>query len=293
MSTINTNLQAMNTAMTLNRDQGLYGQTLDKLSSGSNILSPGDNPAGLATSDSLGADNDRLSAASTNVQDALAYTQTADGNLSVMGGILTRMSELATETQDPTKNSSDIANYEQEFASLQDQLRSMIGGSTSGIGGGGVAAPSGTFNGSELFGSTSSGGVTFDVGDTAAQQMTIPDINLQSGAMLGMIQQDSSGAYTMNATGSDAGSALDDALQQVAAGRATLGAAESRLNLSASSLQVEQQNIASAVSGLSDVDMAQESTQLAKYNILMQSGAAMLAQANQAPQSVLKLLQHG
>jgi flagellin len=80
-------------------------------------------------------------------------------------------------------------------------------------------------------------------------------------------------------------------MQQLGAARATLGAAQSRLNLAASSLQVEQQNLSSTVSRISDVDVAQESTQMAKYNILVQSGTAMLAQANQEPQSVLKLLQ--
>ena len=290
MSPINSSLHAMNTALTLNRERGLYSQTVDELSSGSTLVDPGSNPAGLAAADSLGADGGRLGAASTNVQDALGYAQTADSNLAVMGSVLTRMSQLATESQDPTKNASDLANDQQEFSSLQDQLRSMIGGSAAAIGGAGVTAAGSTFNGNALFGSTAAGGVTFDIGDTAAQQMTIPDVNLQAGAMAGVIQQDASGAYPLTAAGSGVTSALDAALQQVAAGRATFGSAQSSLTLSASALQVEQQNVASAVSGISDVDVAQESTQLAKYDILMQSGAAMLVQANQTPQGVLKLL---
>ena len=293
MSTINPSLHAMNTALALNREQGLYSQAVDELSSGSTLLGPGSNPAGLAAVDSFGADNSRLSAASTNVQDGLTYAQTADSNLAVIGSVLTRMGQLAAESQDPTKNASDLANDQQEFSSLQDQLRSMIGGTAAAIGGSGVAAPSSTFNGSALFGSKAAGGATFDIGDTAAQQMTIPDVNLQAGAVAGVIQQDANGAYTLTATGSGVTSALDAALQQVAAGRATFGSAQSSLTLSASALQVEQQNIASAVSGISDVDVAQESTQLAKFNILMQSGAAMLVQANQTPQGVLKLLRSG
>ena len=81
-------------------------------------------------------------------------------------------------------------------------------------------------------------------------------------------------------------------LQQLAGARSAMGAAESRLNLAATTLQVEGQNLTATISGIRDVDVAEESTQYAKYNILVQSGTAMLAQANQTPESVLKLLQH-
>ncbi len=290
MSTINTNIQALTSALNLDRNQALLGQSMDRLSSGSAILSPGDNPAGVADADSLGADGQLLSAASTNVQNAISYTQVADGNLSNMGDILNRMSQLATLTQDPIADASENGDYQQEFQALQDQLRSMIGGASSQIGGTSVADPSSSFNGATLFGSTAAGGLTLDVGDSAADQLTIPDIDLQGGAMLAMIQQDSSGAFTLSATDPGATAAIAAASQQVATGRATIGGAQSSLNLSASALQVEQQNVASAISGISDVNVALESTQLAKYNILAQAGASMLYQANQTPQSVLKLL---
>jgi flagellin len=286
MSTINTNLQALSTAMTLNRDQGLQSEAVQSLSTGTGIVSP----AGTATADSLSADNLRLSAASTNVQNTLSYTQSAEGDLSVMSTILDRMNELATDSQDPTKNSSDNANYEVEFKQLQDQLRSMIGGSSADIGGSSVTSPSGMFNGATLFGSTASGGQTVGIGDTASDQITIPDINLQAGAIVSLIQQDSSGNYTLSSGDSDAVSSISSADQQVANGQATLGGAQARLTLAASNLTVQQQNISSAISGISDVDVAQESTQLAKYNLLMQSAAAMLVQANVTPQSVLKLI---
>jgi flagellin len=289
MSSINLNTQTLSAAMSLDYNQELLSQSLERLSSGSQILSPADNPAGLAETDSLGADGQRLSAASTNVQNAMSYTQVADGGLTSMGDILNRMSELSTLSQDPTQNSSDVANYEQEFQSLQNQLRSMIGGSSAQIGGTSVTDPSGTFNGTSLFGSTAAGGTTLDIGGDG-EQLTIPDIDLQSGAMASVIGQDSSGAYTLSATDPGATTAINNAISQVASGTATLGAAQSALSLTASTLQVQQQNITSAVAGISDVNVASESTQLAKYNILIQSGAAMLAQANQAPQSVLKLL---
>jgi flagellin len=287
---INTNLQALTSALDLDRNQALLGQSMDRLSSGSAILSPGDNAAGVAEADSLGADGQILGAASSNVQNAMSYTQVADGNLSSMGDILNRLTQLSTLAQGPMADSSESADYEQEFQALQSQLRSMIGGSASQIGGTSVADPSGSFNGVTLFGSTSAGGLTLETGDSAADQLTIPDIDLQSGAMQAVIQQDSSGNFTLSATQPGAAAAIAGAIQQVAGGRATIGGVQSSLNLTASSLQVEQQNVASAVSGISDVNVATESTQLAKYNILAQAGASMLYQANQTPQSVLKLL---
>jgi flagellin len=292
VSTINTNVSALTSALYLDHNQDLLGQSLNRLSSGSKIVSPADDPAGLAVAGKLSAQNLRLNAASTNVQNALSYTQTADSFLGSMSTILNRMGELTSLSEDPTKSSSDVANYQQEFQALQDQLRSTIGGSTAELGGtAGVSTPLGTFNGITLFGSTAAGGISLDVGGSAGQQMTVPDLDLRTGSMLALIQQDATGAYTTTATSAGATTAVNGSMQQLGAARATLGAAQSRLNLAASSLQVEQQNLSSTVSRISDVDVAQESTQMAKYNILVQSGTAMLAQANQEPQSVLKLLQ--
>jgi flagellin len=291
MSTINTNVTALNAARNLDRAQDLLNRSLERLSSGTKIASPGDDAAGLAVAGKLDAQNLRVSAASTNVQNAISYAQTSDGYLSGMGSVVTRLSELASLAQDPTKSPSDIANYQQEFSSLQDQLRSTIGGTTTEIGGtSDVTSPLGTFNGMELFGSTAAGGQTLTIG-ASGQEMTIPDTDLRTGNMLDLIGQNSSGQYNLSLTDPTALAKINGALQQVATSRATLGASESRLNLAATTLAVEGQNLASTISGIQDVDVASESTQYAKYNILVQSGTAMLAQANQSPQSVLKLLQ--
>jgi flagellin len=292
VSTINTNVSALTSALYLDRNQDLLGQSLNRLSSGSKIVTPADDPAGLAVAGKLSAQNLRLNAASTNVQNALSFTQTADSFLGSMTSILNRMSQLTTLAQDPTKNASDASLYQDEFKSLQDQLRSTIGGTTAEIGGtSDVTSPLGSFNGTTLFGATPNGGTTLAIGGAPGQQMTIPDVNLRIGAMQSLIQQDSTGAYTLSATNAGAGDVVTSSIQQLGADRAIYGAAQSRLNLAATTLQVEQQNLTSTVSSISDVDVAQESTQMAKYNILVQSGTAMLAQANQEPQSVLKLLQ--
>jgi flagellin len=294
MNNINTNLQAMNAAFSLNTSQDMLNSSLQRLSSGSKIVNPADDAAGLAVADKFGAQNLRIQSATTNVQNALSYVQSADGYMSGMGTILTRMSELATLAQDPTKNASDIANYQQEFSALQDQLRSTIGGTTAEIGGTtGVTSPLGTFNGFALFGPSGAtgAGLTVNIGPSSGQSMILQPTDLRQGSMLNVINQDNSGNYTLSLTDPAAVSGLSSALQQVATDRATVGAAQARLNLAASSLSVESQNLTSAISQISDVDVAKESTQYAKYNILVQAGTAMLAQANQMPQNVLRLLQ--
>jgi flagellin len=119
--------------------------------------------------------------------------------------------------------------------------------------------------------------------------MTVPATNLRTGAMLNLIQQDSSGAYSLNVSTASAAD-LSDAIQQVAGGRASLGAAQERLNLAAATVQTQSMNLQSAMSQITDVDVAAQSTALAKYNVLVQVDAAILAQANTTSEAVLKLL---
>ena len=293
MSVINTNINAIAAARNLNASQEMLGRSLNRLSSGTKIVLPSDDAAGLAVSEKLGAQSQRITAAVTNVQNAESYTQTADGFMGGMTKILSRLSELAILAKDVTKNTSDIALYQQEFTALQDQLRATIGGTTADIGGTvGVTTPLGAFNGIELFGSTTAGGITVTIGQAVGQQMTIADTNLRTGFMAKTVMQDGAGAYTLNINSTSAIGDITNAIQHVATERASLGAAESRLQLAATTLQVEFENLGSAISRIKDVDVATESTQYAKYNILVQSGTAMLAQANQTPKTVLQLLQN-
>lgn len=292
MSVINTNIQAIAGARNLNHSQEMLGRSLTRLSSGSKIVNPSDDAAGLAVSEKLDAQGRRVKAATTNVQNAISYVQTADGFMSGMTKILSRMSELAILSKDVTKNSTDVDLYQKEFTALQEQLRATIGGTTGEIGGtADVGTPLGAFNGITLFGSNSAG-LTVTIGQAVGQDMNIAESNLRSGGMLEIIKQNASGNYTLSTTDSDAIQKITDAIQHVAQQRATLGAAQSRLELASTTLQVEYENLSSAISRIRDVDVAEESTQFAKYNILVQSGTAMLAQANQTPQSVLKLLQN-
>ena len=291
MSVINTNIQAMAAARSLNASQEMLGRSLTRLSSGSKIVNPSDDAAGLAVSEKLDAQNRRVQAATTNVQNAVSYIQTADGFMSGMTKILSRMSELAILAKDVTKNDTDVDLYQQEFTALQDQLRATIGGSTAEIGGtADIDTPLGAFNGISLFGSNTDG-LTVTIGQAIGQDMTIRESNLRTGAMADIISQDSSAVYDISITDPDTIGDISDAIQQIATERAKLGASQSRLELAATTLSVEYENLSSAISRIRDVDVAKESTAFAKYNILVQSGTAMLSQANQTPQSVLKLLQ--
>jgi len=291
MSVINTNIQAIAGARNLNHSQEMLGRSLTRLSSGSKIVNPSDDAAGLAVSEKLDAQGKRVKAATTNVQNAVSYVQTADGFMSGMTKILSRMSELAILAKDVTKNGTDVDLYQQEFTALQDQLRATIGGPVAEIGGTApVATPLGAFNGITLFGSNATG-LNVTIGQAVGQEMNIRESNLRIGGMLEIIKQDATGAYTLSSTDADSIQKITDSIQHVATERATLGAAQSRLELASTTLQIEYENLSSAISRIRDVDVAEESTQYAKYNILVQSGTAMLAQANQTPQSVLKLLQ--
>ena len=293
MSVINTNVQAIAAARNLNASQEMLGRSLSRLSSGSKIVNPSDDAAGLAVSEKMDAQGRRVKAAINNVQNSISYVQTADGFMSGMTKILSRMSELAILAKDVTKNDTDVDLYSQEFHALQDQLRATVGGTSADIGGtADIAMPLGAYNGISLFGSAPVGtGLVVTIGQAVGQEMTIPSSNLRDGDMLAIIQQDATGAYTLDLTDTGAIGAITDAIQDVATERASLGASQSRLELAATTLQVEFENLSSAISRIRDVDVAEESTQFAKYNILVQSGTAMLAQANQTPKSVLSLLQ--
>lgn len=273
-----------------NRSSELYGDAVDELSSGSKILSPSSNPAGIATVDSLTAANNSLDAANSNVQDALSYTQAATGDLGTIGSILTRMSELATAASDPTKQASDVADYQDEFGALQNQLRNMIGGDSSVIGGTSVTSPQSNFGGNAFFSAGASGGMTFDVGSGPNDQMTITNVNLQSGATLGIFKQDSSGNYLLSATSPGAVSALDSALAQVTQGEGTLGGVATRLQTAAKMILAQQSDNSGTISSINDVDVAQVATVAATENLRMQATASMLAKSNLDPQAILKLL---
>jgi flagellin len=279
--TINTNVGASSAALQLSRSQDMLTQSLNRLSSGSRIVEPSDDAAGLAVSMKFDAEGKRITAAMTNVQNAVSYVQTADGFMSGMSQVLTRMSELSMLAKDVTKNPQDIQLYQTEFSALQQQLQDTVGGT-------GVSSPLGTFNGIALFGPQPNG-LTVTIGEASGQTMQIGQTDLQTG--FSALLAKTGGVFDVQVTDPNMEQEVTDAIQTLATQRATLGASESRLNLAVSTLQTQGQVLEAANSRIRDVDVAQESTTFAKNNILVQAGTAMLAQANQLPNSVLKLLQ--
>jgi len=265
---INTNIAALSSAENLNNSTNMLNQSLARLSSGSKIVNASDDPAGLAESVSLNAQIGQTNAANSNVGNALSFSQTQDGYLQQVGSALDQMASLAVQAQDVTKSSAELTDYQAQFNALAGFI---------------TDAASKQFNGVTLF-SSSALSVTTD-GNGTKFSMTGVDL----GATAYTSATSASIASTTYAAA--ALTTVTAAITQLATDRANVGASEERLNYSSQELGVLSTNLSAANSQITDVDVAQESTNYAKYQILVQSGTSMLAQANQNPQSVLKLLQ--
>lgn len=266
---INTNYSATIASNNLAASNSMLQKSLNRLSSGSKIVSPADDAGGLAVSMKMSAAAKRSGAVATNISNSVSLLQTQDGALKVAGKVLDRISELKTLYADPTKNASDLANYDSEFTALKAQLS---------------AISSEKFNGNAMFGT----GATFavQVTEDGATSVTVAARDLTSS---------SSGVGAITASGvADLGDItltdITTALQNVATFRAANGAEESRLGFASELITVNKANLEAANSRIIDVDVAQESTQLARWNTLVQAGTAMLAQANGSAQTALRLL---
>lgn len=290
MSTTSASNQTYTNARYLDRVQTLLTRSLTRLSSGSRLVNPSDDAQGVGLGEKLLAQNKRIQAATTNVQNAVSYLQSADGFIGTMSRMVTRMSELSVLATDVMKTGGDISLYQTEFAKLQDQLRVTIGGSTAEIGGTfPITRPLGTYNGNVLFGANP-GGTLVATSETAGENVALPETNLRNGAMLQLIQQDASGNYALSLTSGSIISQVNSAVQDLADERSTLGAVSRRFDLIAANLVKHGEVLTETVSNIQDVDVASESTRLAKYQTLTQSASAMLAQANVTPRSALQLL---
>ncbi len=414
---INSNIQAQQTANNLNTSANALAKSLSRLSSGSKIIAPSDDAAGLAVSSRLESQLKRLDAAINNVVNAVSFTQTQDGFLKTIDKAFRRMSELAMFAQDSTKSASDLTLYSQEFTQLQDYVRQTV---------------TQTFNSVKLFSADplavtiDSSGTTFDMAPidlskteytsslAVAQSLTTADVvniaRLSGGTIQVSVSADdyakmakggsltisglkeaypqgtttgaktdltslngtfditnkfqigTGGAYIIELDGSAGGttalgtaitwtstpktgtattltttyvegdtlssgstvsdgfkgsnsdiasdmvaktglditsvpraqaalSRIRNSIDKLAQDRASLGAVQSRLNFTNEQLTVTKENLSAAISRIADVDVAEEATAYARYQILVQSGTSMLAQANKMPQSALQLLQ--
>ncbi len=269
---INTNTSAQQTANNLNVSSTHLSKSLARLSSGSKIVTPSDDAAGLAVSSRLGAQIQRIDAALSNVSNATSFTQTQDGFLKTVDKAFRRMSELAMLAQDYTKSPADRTLYDEEFSQLKDYISSTS---------------SKDFNGVSLF-SSNAFLVTIDASGTT---FSMEGINV-GGATLSYLPAISTANAITTATAASAALGLvNTALNQIATDRAKLGAVQSRLNFTSEQLTTTKENLSQADSRIRDVDVAEESINYAKYQILVQSGTSILTQANSLPQTALRLLQ--
>ena len=307
--TINTNSAAASANYHLSRNQSALQKSLTRLSSGSRIVQPVDDAGGLAVSMKLESSITRLNGAQKNVQNATSFLEVQDGVLSSAGKILNRMIELKGLSDDVMKNSSDTGNYNREFQDLQQQIYDMS-----------VLK----FNGVSMFAQFSSETSNAEgvFNDTAldntvsvyvsADGSTGPKVSVNKALLLSALTINAStlaaakfsdgvaNANVNSFASADAASTINlsdvsvgvftQAIQNVATLRADNGASMSRLRFAGEEMGMQETNLIAAKGRITDVDIAAESTRLAKYNILVQASASMLAQANSSSDVALMLL---
>jgi len=262
---INTNLGAMVSQRNLAESTKSLQRSLSRLATGSKIVQPQDDAAGLAMAARLDARLKRLGATQNGIANVISFTQTRDGYLSKVQQALERMSELTTLASDTTKSAADIGLYVAEFNNLRDTITAIAGKK---------------FNGVNLFGAADAN-VFLDEDQT--ENFTLTKYNLAEEKL-------TKAAWAAAADAVASSGEVATALTNVSSKRAALGGDLSRLNISADTLSVLKENVAAATSRIRDVDVAEESASYAKYSILVQAGTAMLAQANVIPQTALRLL---
>jgi flagellin len=313
--TVNTNSSAAAASFHLAKNQSALQKSLTRLSSGSRIVQPVDDAGGLAVAMKMESAIVRLSGAEKNVQNATSFLEVQDGVLNAAGKIVNRMIELKGLSDDVMKNASDIENYNREFKDLQMQIYDMA---------------SLKFNGVSMFASTTSdpaaGPATFNNIQSdhtvsiyvSADGTSGPVVSLNKSLLLAALTIDTNALGTgqaykddqdnaafaagdvMTFAAEDASKIIDitkisvgvftQALENVATLRADNGASMSRLRFAGEEMAVQKTNLIAAKGRVTDVDIAEESTQLAKYNVLVQASASMLAQANTSADVALMLL---
>ena len=306
--TINTNAAAVTASYNLSHNNSALQKSLSRLSSGKRIVQTSDDAGGLAVSMKLNASINRMQGVSNNIQNAISYLDVQDGILQGAAGIVSRMAELKSLSQDVLKNSSDIANYNTEFKNLQVQLYQIS---------------QDTFNGVSLFATTITGastGAVFGGGSTKDNTVSIyttergssgPIVSLNKALLLSAITFNKSDVSTnvsfattstnaihLATTDSSSALVLNDiavsfftqAIENIATLRAENGGTVSRFNFAYEQANRTKATLEAANGRIMDVDIATESTRLAKYNILVQASASMLAQANTTPNAALLLL---
>ena len=316
--TINTNPSATLATMHLSKNNAALKKSLNRLSSGSRIVQPVDDAGGLAVSMKLESSIVRLSGAEKNIQNAQSFLEVQDGVLTSASKILNRMVELKGLSSDVMKNSSDQENYNREFQDLQMQMYDLASLTFNGVSLFATTNTDGTtanFNNlSQLPGERNSMVVNVSADGTSGPQVSINKALLLAALTIDPSNLAGSTAWDAAATpNSVAGGEVafasasnttadnldlwdisvgvfQQAIENIATLRADNGGTMSRLRFAADDVALQKTNLIAANGRIRDVDIATESTNLAKYQVLVQASASMLAQANTNTDIAMMLL---
>jgi flagellin len=277
--TINTNIISMNAQRNLSTSQSSLATSMQRLSSGLRINSAKDDAAGLAIAERMNAQVKGMNVAIRNANDGISMAQTAESALAQVGDSLQRMRELAVQARNATNSSSDKDSLNKEFAQLQSEIQRVLGGTS--------------FNGKLMLGADATA-MTFQIGanTTSNDSLTVNTSNMTTNADITAVTSSAS----IDATATDGAiknviDAIDTAINTVNDQRATFGATQSRFDAIISNLQSSVENQSAARGRIMDADFAAETANMSRAQILQQAGTAMVAQANQMPQQVMRLIQ--
>ena len=273
-----TNVASLNAQRNLNTTQTALSASIGRLSSGMRINNAADDAAGLGISENLKADLRSLSQASRNANDGVSMSQVAEGSMNEMQGIVTRMRELSVQSANQTLGSPERGYIQPEFGQLRNEIN-RISAVTE-------------FNGQKLVDGSASAGLSFQVGmqNTANDRISMSITKLTTSTLGSTSLHIASASLSTATNARNALGAFDKAIEQLSTARAKVGAVQNRMQVTISNLAVAHENLSAANSRIRDVDVASETSQLTKAQILSQAGLAVLSQANQLPNSALSLL---
>jgi flagellin len=281
---INTNLVSLNSQRHLNGSQNDLATAMQRLSSGMRVNASKDDAAGLSIATRMNAQARGMNVAIRNANDGISMVQTAEGALGKVTDMLQRMRELAVQAANSTNSTADRLSTDAEYKQLASEASRTLGGTQ--------------FNGQSILQTSVAG--SFQVGantSSTLDKISIAAFNWTSNAAITIaVGANVSTAPTTNVSGTDGSfataaiTALDNAIDAINNQRATYGAVQNRFENAISVLQISAENQTAARSRIMDADYAAETAKMSRANILQQAGNAMVAQANQGPQSVLSLL---
>ena len=270
--TINTNMFSLNAQRNLNTSGASLATSMQRLSSGLRVNNSKDDAAGMAIADRMNSQIRGMTVAMRNANDAISLAQTAEGSIANVGDAMQRMRELAVQSANATNTTTDRGNLDSEFQQLVDEVDRLIAGSK--------------FNGQNVLNAATAW--KFQIGADAGgtNELTVTSVDLTAvNTAIGALD------ITSAANATAALTAIDTQLGTVTTARATWGAVQNRFDSVISNLQVTNENLTAARGRIMDADFAVETANLSRSQILQQAGTAMLAQANQIPQQVLRLIQ--